>query len=542
MIDGAAYLLCILVSLCSFGIVFNHSPHAELKLWHSRADGTFSVTLMDSTQPHLAKLTSAHTNIRKSKFHPQVIPLDSLTELVLTLVTIRVGSKQQPFNLVVDTGSSAVLIPAKDCNGCNVAVGFDIKQSKTHHAVGCKFCDCDYLCGDCKPGSHNCSYLVNFVDGTGAHTQLIEDQVVMENSTIRTNVTLAVMHEEIATKKVHLTTNNTEGTHIDGVLGLVNSSSFCDNLKYDHPLRPGCQPINWVSAMWRQHNMSRQFSLYVGDYNYGGEGRLWINNKTIVAEAEGEDTQWVPMEGGFYYSVNLNGLELEGQPVMVDAGNDFGSTIVDSGTNAIVLATAAYQKLKRGFIELYADLPAVSMGHAGMSLWDRSTCLVADKIDITRFPPITFVFDDVKLEIPPERYFTLMKDKGGLKVYCLSILDAKELNNDPHTSILGQSFMSSYITTFDVERERIGFKFVPVPVVEHQVQLMLVVSGSIIGLVIMIGFFIQQYLSVRKAIYRRIRDGMPEVRQVMQGREDDDADEDDEEEGDADEDGEDEEA
>merc|ERR1711976_366607 len=100
------------------------------------------------------------------------------------------------------------------------------------------------------------------------------------------------MHNEISSKKVHLTTNLTsEGAHIDGVLGLLNTSSYCENWYYDKPIKEGCRPLNWISAHWDTHDLPRRFSLYVGDYNYKKEGILITSNETS-ADQWLKTTQW----------------------------------------------------------------------------------------------------------------------------------------------------------------------------------------------------------------------------------------------------------
>eukprot|EP00669_Euglena_mutabilis_P013537 TRINITY_DN8508_c0_g1_i1.p1 TRINITY_DN8508_c0_g1~~TRINITY_DN8508_c0_g1_i1.p1 ORF type:complete len:260 (+),score=75.01 TRINITY_DN8508_c0_g1_i1:65-844(+) len=204
----------------------------------------------------------------------------------------------------------------------------------------------------------------------------------------------------------------------------------------------------------------------------------------------------------------------------------FGRTLVDSGTNMIILADAAYEELQAMYQRLYADLPAVA---TYKSFWNKTGCrshswtthphddckycLFASKVDITQYPDLVFLLDDdVQLTIPASRYFyTAPSTTTSDLLYCLGVTSASHAGlPNRHTSVLGQVFLQSFLTIFDRDHQTIGFATLPqraAPLAEA-VTTGFAVAGAV-ALVLLVTVLLRRYSLHQQEFKERFELGLP---------------------------------
>jgi len=221
-----------------------------------------------------------------------------------------------------------------------------------------------------------------------------------------------------------------------------------------------------------------------GDSNFGGvtpfqslynSGALkhnafsfCLNNIPNVTENAGQITiggadpnlytgsfQFMPRVGGDdgLYTVNMTDIMVNGQSIGVPPSvytGGFGGTVLDSGTNIIVVPQEAYDALTATFQKYCATQPLKYMCGPGKTFFDGS-CFPMQQSDVESYPTIGLDFNGVELQIEGSNYILEHPDMNGL--YCYGFLSS---GNGGFT-ILGDSLMENYYIMFDLDNEQIGW-------------------------------------------------------------------------------------
>eukprot|EP00419_Tripos_fusus_P031863 CAMPEP_0172786208 /NCGR_PEP_ID=MMETSP1074-20121228/205832_1 /TAXON_ID=2916 /ORGANISM="Ceratium fusus, Strain PA161109" /LENGTH=367 /DNA_ID=CAMNT_0013623221 /DNA_START=219 /DNA_END=1322 /DNA_ORIENTATION=- len=141
-----------------------------------------------------------------------------------------------------------------------------------------------------------------------------------------------------------------------------------------------------------------------------------------------------------YYGVPLSSMRVDGREVH----NKFGSTMIDSGTTYVYMATAAYIALK-GAIEKYCR------SHDNCGAIQRGNCFEIPKLNdgLGNFPVIEVIFRGQTTQWSASGY---MYRKGQSNRWCYAFEDDGPNAN----TVLGAAWMIQHEVIFDLPRNQIG--------------------------------------------------------------------------------------
>jgi hypothetical protein len=194
-------------------------------------------------------------------------------------------------------------------------------------------------------------------------------------------------------------------------------------------------------------------------------GTLWLGG--YATSATTASPQYTPFTtdiySSYYYTVGLQSIAVGGTSVTVTVPSGaFTDTVLDTGTSAIVLPTAAVSSLttaiaaSQGFQQLFG-------GDAGGNFFTSQTpCASANptKAEIdAALPPLTFTFGTGSTAIHVQALATesYLMPYPGLG-WCSSF-DAMDpsATTFPFAGILGSPFLRSNVVIFDRQGSRAGF-------------------------------------------------------------------------------------
>jgi Eukaryotic aspartyl protease len=276
----------------------------------------------------------------------------------------------QIVNVLIDTGSSTLAVPLKECVNClphdrrfdissAVATATATNSSSAHpgsdkasppaHLISCHSQDCRAnschaytQCGTCSSKTNaccstvapnKCGFFLQYADGSGAAGALIQADVTLAGLTVsaRLGAILRV-------------TEGFESGPVDGIIGFAFPSLACN---------PTCvTPV--FDALVKSGQVQRDvFSICTG--RHGGALTLGGSNPDMY---HGK-LQYVPLSARktmHFYDVDITGVRIGATLTHIPS---FSDGIVDSGTTILVIAPAAYVAFKRHFQSNYCNVPGL---------------------------------------------------------------------------------------------------------------------------------------------------------------------------------------
>eukprot|EP00668_Euglena_longa_P011775 GGOE01014192.1.p1 GENE.GGOE01014192.1~~GGOE01014192.1.p1 ORF type:complete len:508 (-),score=142.25 GGOE01014192.1:145-1668(-) len=443
------------------------------------------------------------------------LPVTTINQYMLTMVEIQIGTPARTFDAVLDTGSSTLVVPSVLCTDpCSASRRYDGTISSTGHQVPCDACSCEHCSQSC---SAQCQFSIQYADAAEASGGLWVDRVDVGGA-MSANLTFLAFDHEVAFRNGHLTDE-----YLHGVLGLGPPQDYCS------PPTAHCQPMTPLGALVAQNGLSNLFALHLGN-GLDDDGTLIIggDGSDSASSLYSGSVQWARLQTNHNYQVYLHSLNIEEMAVITDEAHVFGRTIIDSGTNMIVLADPVFEALQAMYQRLYSSLPAVA---TYKSIWNKTGCrgrswnthphddckycLYGSKVDITQYPDLVFILDDdVQITIGPTHYFyeTLSSTTNDL-LYCLGITSASNAGlSNKHTTVLGHLFLQGVFTVFDLDGHRVGFASVPEQAtVTDSFSTIFSASGlAFLGLFAV--FLFRRYRSHEQMLKERFELGLPTVR------------------------------
>ncbi|MEM7494692.1 MAG: pepsin-like aspartyl protease [Myxococcota bacterium] len=393
---------------------------------------------------------------------PRVIArkLTRSTPAVYTLA-MQVGDPAKPQRLpvVADTGSAALVLQGKDCEGCRAKSRYSPSQLAT-----------------ALPGATRMVY------GSGrADTQPVRDRVAWPGTNAAFPMEFNVM---------------TKSERLPSVLGLAYANLLTPTRgKKDPflviPAKAGIQaemmdstfgrrdPFarTFLGELFNHTHLPRRFALLLCGLCPGS--RLIVGDETATGRIRAADIrQWTPVVRQTYYAVPAQSLwwtlgdkrgKLGEFPDARLSDGYHDVTIVDSGSTFLVLPRSMAGKLAR--------LLRRSATENGMVLpenfWDieptnRAATARRQRLDLSKFPTLELVLaggdsvgaavaarelgdsDDngtITLRIKPRHY--LQEMKPGKRAFAV--------NAGTSLAILGLPLLESYLTVFDLQNHAVGF-------------------------------------------------------------------------------------
>ncbi len=368
-----------------------------------------------------------------------------------------IGVPGQKARLQVDTGSSSLIVTAKECMECSqngtkaagMGGAYDFGLSGTAQAIGCGSPLCgantcsSYNCRSsyCSVGSgaccaadspEACGFFLQYGGDTDYHVKADGDMI---------QETISAGGRSFPNVTIYRTLNQ-QGpwpSSVDGIFGLgyprLNCNPTCNEPVYDMMLQDDQSPS--------------VFSMCMGDES----GVLVLGSDGTDEDIHIGPVHYVPVLStgafGTYYSIGLNEVMVGRVPVgsSIPLGGA-RQAIVDSGTTLLLLESDLWDAMKAFFQSRYCKLPGIC---SRRSIFDAGVCLTEKPVG---FPSISFTLSGgLRLELPPSLYFIAYSDNSlGRKVYCLGIQPAGH-----ERTVLGDTLMRGYTTVFDLDKRRVGF-------------------------------------------------------------------------------------
>ncbi len=175
---------------------------------------------------------------------------------------------------------------------------------------------------------------------------------------------------------------------------------------------------------------------------------------------EGE-FQTVPVVHDCYYNVELQAIQLAGQaeipapPIEPEhAENYFSNAIVDTGASVVMLSHELFQGMLAGFAQISVKLKQQVEEFASTAV--LQTGIDASQLNLAEWPDLHFVFKtndkSVKLTCKPNQYWQINSPVKGKAVFKI----ISQIANWPNQSLLGLPLLNNYYVIFDRKESNLG--------------------------------------------------------------------------------------
>lgn len=331
------------------------------------------------------------------------------------------GAPPQTFQVVPDTGSSDLWIPASNCTRCKDRT----KKFRLHES-----CSAREL-GD--------RITFRYGDGTVAVGGSFLDDVVIGDLKVKEQFLIEVDSME-------------SDTHMksDGILGLA----------HHYVSDKGSRGKTFMSTLFQEHpNLPQMFSFHLtGDTEQPSQ--LVFGDPDMAAHAKEGEFKY----GKGYYMTHTDlwltsvwSIGWSGTGVEVsfpDRGTLGSPALIDSGSSLMVLAPNIYD-------HLLSELKWRFTGCRELREQQIISCDCPPANDLSRVPSLVINLIDDKdqqfsLCMSPDEYILESMDSTSGRSACVPALQ-RGSDTQPVPLIFGMTFMRSFYTNFDVEKHRIGF-------------------------------------------------------------------------------------
>jgi hypothetical protein len=331
----------------------------------------------------------------------------------------------QIFQVVPDTGSSDLWVPAANCPKCtDLSARYDMSKSCTAKNIGERI-------------------TFKYGDGTIACGTSLKDRVTLGDLVVDDQFVIQVDDMKALTNMKS-----------DGILGLAHHYDKDDKLDEE-------KGRTFLYTLFKEHpNLPQQFSFYLkGDT--GDTSRVVFGDADLPHHAKEDEFRY----GKAYYMANTNlwltsvwsigwsntGVEVE----FPDRGTLGAPVLIDSGSSLIVLAPDIYDVLIKELQWRFTNCVEMKMEQI-------ISCDCPPANDLSRIPDLVINVigdDDHQFSLcmaASEFVLQSMDPLSPGQSACVPALQ-RGTDNQPVPMILGMTFMRSFYTTFDVKSHRIGF-------------------------------------------------------------------------------------
>jgi hypothetical protein len=395
---------------------------------------------------------------------------------------LHLGTPSQPFQVIVDTGSTIAYVPCVFCRdkcGKHINLPFDPKASSTASFVNCISAQCDTFCGSrrcsCRPSLEFladivlpmmsvCSYSRRYQEQSSSNGLLLTDTLTLDNlggqyefgfgcETLETG---AIYHQKA-----------------DGVVGIGNN------------------PSSLINQLVAQEAMANSFSICMGGSQGGGSIFLGDQGAPSLIKHMQYARLQKDERNPEFYSVKVESIKLGGNTINVPRelySEGYGS-VIDTGTTFIYLPEQAYvgfNQILLAEMEKHKDVVmkvpgpdprypgdvcfastadtslittlADTLMHLGRGSSSSSSLGLEEEEMLRLFPTLTLemagesVGESVHVEFGPFNYLFRTRFSSMSRGFCVGVY-----NNGNSGTLLGSVMMRNYLVNFDLQNERIGF-------------------------------------------------------------------------------------
>jgi len=410
-------------------------------------------------------------------------------------VTLHLGSEKSPVNLLLDTGSSTLVV-----------------KNSSYQAAQDKNLTASAIVQEVNYGVGGWNGPVIYTDiNVHEHCQQSEQaQSIAKNASLKlTNAPVAL---------VHSAKQSTTFGDSDGILGLAYhhlnkgfdfSQYFIDNnispaQSYPWPFNVDVSDdlASFKKLMWQypEHDITPYFTLLEDQQLiankfafYSKRSAVHINNANtentpadelakdqlnqgLLILGGGEEQthlyqgnfQSIKVEHDVYYNVELKSVQVGTGKVITAAPLEqkhlksyFTNAIIDTGAGGIVLTADIYQQVIKNLSAINAEFVQLLTPFKEMSA--QLTGIDASKLDLSQWPTLYFTFVSEQatkntpektevLACPPHMYWQINTPNYGKA--CFRLLS--QLPQWPNQSIIGLPLLNNYYVVFDRSAEGTG--------------------------------------------------------------------------------------
>jgi len=357
---------------------------------------------------------------------------------------ISVGSPPQTFNVLMDTGSSDLLVPGVNCTGCSEWPGpnppFDSSKSSTINPISSE--DSNYRCHGSVNGQ--CVFDDEYITCVKGHPNevciargvMFTDEFAI--GSLSTRVAFGVITFE---KNLHF---GDVPRVIDGIMGLSYQSSSSVN----------AVPV--FEALVKAGLVKNIFAFCINQH--GGVLTLGGVDSNLYS---GQIAYLPNTMAGAAYGVSLTALQVSTHTIQIGA-----DAILDSGTTRIIFPSALYASFGSRLAESCSGCSSL------VARLLSGKCVPINSTTLQKFPTLRFVFgstnlvtrtyadsksaERVTVTLNPTDYLYVLPsakrfgpNSTAMPTYCLGLEKGDPL-------ILGAQFMQTIYLVHDVATSRIG--------------------------------------------------------------------------------------
>lgn len=332
-------------------------------------------------------------------------------------------------SVIVDTGSRLVGFPCTGCEHCgeHLEPAFDFGRSQSARWLQCSV-DC---ASDCD--GEQCSYRETYSEGSSISGHWFDDLVELGNSPTENPPVRARMGCHSNENKLFYTQK------ANGIMGLAPSD---DGMGRREP--------TVLQDLFRDkaHISTQIFAMCLATWG----GLFTVGGYDSTYHTPGEEIQWTPMRAAHYYIVFPEALALSGAPAgaspaqVVTSGDEFGITIVDSGTTFTYLPGPVHRNLVRSIDDYCASNNGCEATRESEECWRLNDPLGSP----TMFPTLRMAFQGgAQFDWLPSGGY--LQERGEQGVWCQTFME-----NSLYQTVLGISWMLHKDVVFDLENGRLG--------------------------------------------------------------------------------------
>jgi len=351
--------------------------------------------------------------------------------------------KSQRVSVIVDTGSSVVAFPCKNCDHCGQHKDplFDARLSKSSHWLGCRETECNNGC----KFDDKCSYSQSYAEGSSITGLWFDDLVRLGDTPERNPAVRVQLGCHTDERKLFYS------QRANGIMGLL-------------PETPRQRPTILENLFGdKKHVDTAIFAMCLAEWGgrltVGGINSSYHYPKTLV--------QWIPLKPSSFYAVNIANMsvlfaadaqnrsqegvrslsEKHSSEILVTGQDEFGQAIVDSGTTHSYFPKEVTNRMSKALrTACGGDEDRCGAKDAGDDCW----LLTRGDDSLSKFPVFLVGFEGgVEIRWPPQAY---LFRRSVANLWCPAFSD----NTQTRQTVLGISFMMHKDIVFDIENARLG--------------------------------------------------------------------------------------
>lgn len=383
----------ILFLLLSAGISLGNSQH-------------FSHKSSNSSSLPLVRRNSSETLLRN-------------IEDVYYEATLYIGTPAKAFPVIIDTGSADLFVMSAENTYCEQQNSLISQETRSNVSAYALF-DCENS-SSCVQTSQTIT--LSYDDGE-VLAEIVWDRV-------RISQELSVQNQSFL-----LATQIIGNFDCIGLLGL----GFPSLAKNKNPV--------FIESLYETGQISQYlFGLYLTSEDSAETSRLIIGEIDYSLIQAGENLTYFPFVSTNSYEISIDSLMLNG--TSIDLG-PVGTALPDSGNSEITLP----RKIAEEIVEFLNEAAKMQCFlEVELSATDYSMLVCEIFENSTKFPDISIGLQGKTIVLQPEDYVDecFFAENGAL--LCSTDLESSEIDGE---IILGDAFLQSFYSVFDLENEKLG--------------------------------------------------------------------------------------